>query len=788
MVEASLHSAKTRQRLHVTGIVQGVGFRPFVYSLASQLDLAGWVSNTSSGVIIEVEGESQSLDQFQSKLITQAPPLAHIEKVEAQELPPDGFTHFEIRASQVEPGAFQPISPDIATCDDCLREMNDPRDRRYRYPFTNCTNCGPRFTIIKDIPYDRPETTMAAFPMCPDCAREYHDPLDRRFHAQPVACPDCGPQVWLVLSHSQTSDREVKLAVERPEPGPDGRLMYPLGEDAIHITLELLSQGKIVGIKGLGGFHLACDATNPQAVADLRSRKGRREKPFALMMADEEQVASYCRLSPRERELLLSRERPIVLLWRKEGAAPAIVEAVAPNQDILGVMLPYTPLHHLLFPPGRANPLVMTSGNFSEEPIATTNHEALTRLAPLADAFLVHDRDIHIRTDDSVVRIYQGQELPVRRSRGYAPYPVHLPVETPQVLAVGAELKNTFCLTRENYAFMSQHIGDMENYETLCSFEDGVAHFEKLFRVEPQFIAYDLHPDYMATRYALERADKESLPAIGVQHHHAHIAACLADNGYDGAEPVIGVSFDGTGYGPDGAVWGGEFLIADYTKYTRPFHLDYLPLPGGDAATRVPARTALAYLLHSGIEDMESLPPTIYLSPQERAIVEKQYRTGLNSPLTSSMGRLFDAVASLVGVRQAVNYEAQAAIELEAIADPEERGAYSFQILAGRISAAPVIQSIITDYRTGLPADKIAARFHNGVAAMIRSVCLQMRRDGGLEQVALSGGVFQNVILLQRTTELLADSGFTILIHHQVPPNDGGLALGQALIAGRQSI
>jgi len=787
MVEASTQNTKIRQRHHITGIVQGVGFRPFVYGLASELNLTGWICNTSSGVTIDIEGESNVLDRFQAMLKDQAPPLAQIESIRTQILPPDGATEFEIHPSQVEPGAFQPISVDIATCEDCLREMNDPGDRRYRYPFINCTNCGPRYTIIKGLPYDRPQTTMAEFPMCPDCAREYHDPLDRRFHAQPVACPDCGPQVWLVTIQDQSSLHEVMRAIERPEPEPDGRRRYPFGEDAIQTTLKLLSLGKIVGIKGLGGFHLACDATNTQAVAELRRRKKRHKKPFALMMGDIHSVEHYCQVSPQERQLLLSRERPIVLLWREDGATPQIPDIVAPNQNTLGVMLPYTPLHHLLFPLGKAFPLVMTSGNFSEEPIAVTNQEALTRLAPLADAFLIHDRQIHIRTDDSVIRIFQDQEKPLRRSRGYAPSPIKLEIATRPILAVGSELKNTFCLTRDHYAFLSHHIGDMENYETLRSFETGITHFENLFRVKPQLIAHDLHPDYLATRYAMERADRETLPTLGVQHHHAHIAACLIDNGYTSLEPVIGVSFDGVGYGPDGAIWGGEFLIAGYTKYTRAFHLDYVPLPGGDAATRVPARTALAYLLQSGLEDMDGLPPVDYLPPQERSVVVKQVHSGLNSPLSSSMGRLFDAASSLIGVRHAVSYEAQAAIELEAIADPDETGQYTFEILDGQISATPVIHAIVTDYRSGESLSRIAARFHNGVAEMIRKVCIQIRQTNGIDQVALSGGVFQNIFLLERVLNLLSDAGFKTYIHRRVPTNDGGLSLGQAIIASKQN-
>ena len=753
-----------RQRLFVTGVVQGVGFRPFVYGLAARLDLKGWVCNTSSGVTIEIEGGPDVVREFQISLTRDAPPLARIEQVTAEDLPPDGFTQFDIRDSQPEPGGFQPVSPDICICDDCLRELFDPADRRYRYPFINCTNCGPRFTIIKDIPYDRPQTTMAPFEMCPDCAREYHDPLDRRFHAQPVACPACGPKVWLEVS----------------------RQSPVMGNDAISESIRLLSEGNIAAVKGLGGFHLACDATNEAAVAELRRRKGRVDKPFALMMADVATIEHYCHVSPEERALLESRERPIVLLWRREGMPGPIAPSVAPHQPTLGVMLPYTPLHYLLFAEGTGRPciaLVMTSGNHSEEPIATRNDDALARLASLADAFLLHDRDIHTRTDDSVVRVFEGRELPIRRSRGYAPFPVKLPFNVPCILAVGGELKNTFCVTHDQYAFLSHHIGDMENLETLQSFEEGVAHFESLFRIRPQVIAYDLHPDYLTTRYAGTRAEREGIPAVGVQHHHAHIASCLAENGYVGKRPVIGVAFDGTGYGADGAIWGGEFLVADYERFERAAYLAYVPLPGGDAATRKPARIALSHLLAAGIPLERDLPPLSVLSPIEQRVVERQIATGLNSPPTSSMGRLFDAVASIIGLRQDVNYEGQAAIELEAIADPAETGAYTFELVQDSILPHAVIRAIVEDYRVGVHRAIIAARFHNGVANLIRDVCARLRQQNGLNQVVLSGGVFQNVTLLGKALSVLRSAGFEVFTHRLVPPNDGGIALGQAMIA-----
>ena len=750
------------KRIHITGVVQGVGFRPFVYGLATRYGLPGWVRNTSAGVDIEVDGPRDVLRQFVTALSTDAPPLATIDSMAVADIAGHGFRAFEIRPSIARPADFMPISPDIALCDDCRRELFDPGDRRYRYPFINCTHCGPRFTIIKDIPYDRPATTMANFVLCEDCAKEYADPLNRRFHAQPVACPVCGPKVWLV-------DKETGQQ----------------GESAIEEVCRRLAQGQIAAIKGLGGFHLACDATNDAAVRTLRERKGRVDKPFALMAANVAAIESFCEVTPAERQRLESHAKPIVLLRRKANSS--ISAQVAPGQSTLGVMLPYTPLHELLLHPSAfiLPPLVMTSGNFSEEPIATDNADALHRLAPLADVFLLHDRDIHLRCDDSVVRVFDGHELPIRRSRGYAPYPVKLPFAVPSILAVGGELKNTFCVTRASYAFLSQHIGDLENFETLRSFEDGLDHFERLFRIQPEVIAYDLHPDYRATRYALDRAEKQGLRAIGVQHHHAHIAACLAENGLSGERPVIGVAFDGTGYGSDGAIWGGEFLVADYRGFERAAHLDNVPLPGGDAATKHVYRSALSYLQQAGVEWTDDLAP---VSHARRAtphadtlnILAHQIRSGVNSPLTSSVGRLFDAVASICGVRQTVNYEGQAAIEFEALADQHESGAYPFE---GRVNAAALIRAVVADVRSGVPTPIISARFHNGLAAMVRSVCEAIRHERGLHEVALSGGVWQNVTLLSKTLAQLRSADFTVYSHRRVPPNDGGLALGQAVIA-----
>ncbi len=750
-------------RIHITGIVQGVGFRPFVYGLAARLGLKGWVRNTSAGVDIEADGTQNELEAFVRALGEEAPPLAHIDSLESTEIPAQGFTNFEIIHSEAIPAAFQPISPDVAICDDCLRELFDPSDRRYRYPFINCTNCGPRFTIIKDIPYDRPATTMAPFPMCPDCEREYKNPLDRRFHAQPVACPLCGPKVWL----ETLTDGEPSRTAE--------------GDEAIQQARERLTRGRIVAVKGLGGFHLACDATNREAVAELRARKLRVDKPFALMMPDMETVERHCEVGEAERALLRSPARPVVLLRRKAGSN--IAAEVAPAQDWVGVMLPYTPLHYLLLERGEGFPeaLVMTSGNLSEEPIATDNAEARKRLAGLADAFLMHDRDIHVRCDDSVVRLLEEEIYPIRRSRGYAPFPVKLPWQAPPLLAAGSELKNTFCITNGNYAFLSHHIGDMENYETLKSFEQGIEHFERLFRVKPEAIACDLHPNYLATRYAVERCERERLPLITVQHHHAHAAACMAEHGLEG--PVLAASLDGTGYGEDGAIWGGEFLIADYLHFERRAHLSYFPLPGGDAAIRRPARTALALLWSLGLDWDDRLAPVLEFCAEDQVTLRMQLEKGINTPPTSSAGRLFDAAAALAGIRQRVNYEGQAAIEFEALADPDETGAYTFPLEAGLLQLRPALESLVKDVLAGIRVSVISARFHNGLAAGIAETLTQIGQETGIREVVLSGGVWQNLTLIRRTLSLLRASGFRVYIHRKVPANDGGLSLGQAAIA-----
>lgn len=762
-----------RARIVVKGIVQGVGFRPFIYRLANEQKLKGWVLNSSEGVVIEAEGPLPNLEEFIANINLKAPSLAVIEKIETNLLPPLGYQSFVIKASQEQEDKFVLISPDISICQDCLRELFDPKDRRYRYPFINCTNCGPRFTIIKDIPYDRPKTTMAVFQMCPSCEKEYHNPNDRRFHAQPNACPRCGPQVWLADANGST------LAE---------------GEEAIIMARGLLSQGYIVAVKGLGGFHLACDATNKAAVAILRERKKRVNKPFAIMSLDLQAVESYCYLNEQERELLESPQRPIVLLRRKPFSA--ISDKVAPNNSYLGVMLPYTPLHYLLLEKRGDNTdmlaLVMTSGNISEEPIAITNQEALERLRTLADFFLLHNRDIHLRCDDTVTRVFEGREAIIRRSRGYAPFPVRLNFETKPVLACGAELKNTFCLTKENYAFLSQHIGDLENLETLNSFESGIEHFKRLFRISPEVVAYDLHPEYLSTKYALQLKHSlgKKMKFIAVQHHHAHIASCLAENGLE--EKVIGVAFDGTGYGEDGKIWGGEFLVCDFQHFKRLAHLKYVVLPGGEAAIRKPYRMALSYLSHLPASLTKGLSFFDRLDPGELAIVKREIEGRINSPLTSSSGRLFDAVSSLLGVCDVNTYEGQAAIELEMIADESIEEGYHWPLPKGRfplvIDQAPIFSNIIRDLKAGLPVSIISAKFHNALAEMISGVCDIIREREGINKVALSGGVFQNIYLLKRTLSQLRKKGFEPYIHHQVPSNDGGISLGQAVIASAKTL
>jgi hydrogenase maturation protein HypF len=789
-------TARRRIRIRLRGIVQGVGFRPFLHNLARELRLGGYVSNSSAGLVAEVEGAPAALDRFLRTVNEQPPPLAWIQESEIAEVEALGEEAFSIRDSVAVAGEFALVSPDVATCADCFGDFTRPAGRRFGYPFTNCTNCGPRYTIVQDIPYDRPKTTMSVFPMCEACREEYEDPADRRFHAQPNACPECGPRLWgcpasvagdrsltgrplgPALKAHPSRDREGAVALKAyPSRDREGAVAAAVSEQVPSVPLEearrRLAAGEILAIKGLGGFQFACDARNEAAVIRLRGRKRRSDKPFAVMARDLAAVEEVCALSGAEREALSGWRRPIVILAR----TAALPEALAPGNRTLGVMLPYTPLHHLLFAGAPYSLLVMTSGNLSEEPIVVSNQQALERLAGVADWFLLHDRDIFMRVDDSVARVFAGRERVLRRSRGYAPQTLDLGRAVPELLACGGELKNAFCLTKGRHAILSQHIGDLENYETLVFFEETLANLKKLFRIAPRAVAHDLHPQYLSTKYALEIPD---LPKIGVQHHHAHVASCMVENGLTGQ--VIGVAFDGTGYGPDGAIWGGEFLVAGYAGFERRGRLRYVPLAGGDAAIREPWRAALAYL-----EDALGSPARLEGVPEERArVVRRMIEKGVNTVPTSSCGRLFDAVAAIVGLRREVTFEGQAAIELEAIAEPGEAGRYPFEIESGdlwQVDFRPAIARIAREAATGVARGAMAARFHNTLAAAVVETCRRIRGEAGPGRVCLSGGTFQNVRLTESAAAGLRAAGFEVFLHSKVPPNDGGIALGQAAIA-----
>ena len=757
-------TAADRTRVHVRarGIVQGVGFRPFVFRLAQRCHLSGWVRNDSEGVKIQAEGAAESVNAFLEAIRAECPPLARIDALQAQEIEPCFDRGFAIRESEVRPGERTLISPDVSVCDDCLRELFDAEDRRFRYPFINCTNCGPRYTIILDVPYDRANTTMREFHMCPACEREYHDPHDRRFHAQPNACPECGPQVWLV--HGTARDER--------------------GDTAVREAQRLLREGRIVTAKGIGGFHLAVDAANESAVQRLRERKRREQKPLAVMCQDIAAARRFCHVTEPEADLLRSAQRPIVLLRKKPGAA--LAEGVAPKSQHFGVMLPCAPLEYLLLADG-LDALVMTSGNLSGEPIAVDNNEAAQRLTAVADAFLLHDRGIHLRSDDSVCRVDRSAAVVLRRSRGYAPMPLRLDAG-PAVLGVGAELKNTVCAAQGKDAFLSQHIGDLKNQETLLFFRRTVEHIERLFDVKPTIVAHDLHPDYLSTRYAEARAAADpELRLVPVQHHFAHVASCMAEHGLD--ERVIGVAFDGTGLGSDRAAWGGEFLVADRRGFERVAHLRYVPLPGGDAAIRRPGRMALAYLMAAFGPQWRGLdlPLAARLGPEEASVVEAMVRRGVNSPPTSSMGRLFDAVSALCGVAFENAYEGQAAMELEASLDESETSGYPVHVDAeadGWVVDGPsIVRAVAQDLVHGASAARVAARFHRTVVRMMVDICRRIREKYGLDAVCLSGGVFQNRHLVEWCCPALEQQGFRVFVHRRVPANDGGIAFGQVAVA-----
>jgi len=753
--------APMRVRIRVQGTVQGVGFRPYVYALAHRLALGGLVGNDARGVFIEVEGETAVVGAFLDALPLEAPPLAVIEDIESAVIEATGGAAFSIVASDPAGRREVVVSADVATCADCLREIFDPADRRHRYPFTNCTNCGPRFTIVRTVPYDRPGTTMAGFPLCADCAGEYADPLDRRFHAQPVCCPACGPRLRLTE--------------------PDGG---EVAGDPVRRAAERLRAGRILAIKGIGGYHLAVLAADESAAAALRARKHREDRPFAVMAPDLEAARRLCDIRPVEADLLSGPAAPIVILPRRADAA--VAGSVAPREHSLGVMLPYTPLHHLLAAE-LAVPFVLTSGNVSDEPIAFSDEDAMTRLTGIADYFLTHDRPIYRRVDDSVVRVIGGRPAPIRRSRGYVPSPLSLPERLRRpVLACGAELKNTFCLAAGARAFVSHHIGDLENYETLRSFTDGIEHFRRLFAIDPEVVAHDLHPEYLSTKYAV---DLDGVDLVGVQHHHAHLAACLADNSATG--PVIGVAFDGLGFGTDSTMWGGEFLVADLLGFERAAHLETVPLPGGAAAIRAPWRMAAAYLDAAFDGSVPEGLDVVRRNARHWEDVLAVGRSGVNAPWTSSAGRLFDAVAAIVGVRDTVHYEGQAAIELEQRAEPGETGLYPARVAEDWplvIRGTDLVRAVVADVAAGVPVATVAARFHNSVVRLIAEVCGLVRDRTGLSTVALSGGVFQNVWLVERAAVELTAVGFTVLTHSRVPTNDGGISLGQVAVAGARDV
>lgn len=764
MIETSIMNS-LRKAIHVTGIVQGVGFRPFVYRLANQCGLVGFVANTPSGVSIEIEGAPEKVEEFVVRLPREIPPLAKVTSINDSQMPLLGEKTFKIVTTRIGESANTLISPDIAVCDDCLAELSNPRDRRFAYPFINCTNCGPRFTIIRDIPYDRARTSMERFQMCAACQAEYDDPANRRFHAQPNACWDCGPQVQLLGVDG--------IAVDIVEP--------------IREAAKRLQTGHILAIKGLGGFHLACDAENSAAVDQLRERKNRLEKPLAIMVSRIEIAEKICVVDADARRQLLSIERPIVLMPRR--VETELAPNIAPGNHFLGVFLPYTPLHHLLFTSGKFDALVMTSGNLSEEPIACDNREAVRRLRGIADAFLVHDREILRRCDDSVVRIAAQLPRQFRRSRGYVPAPIAIEHQSVPILAVGGELKNTICIVRGAEAFLSQHIGDLENLESYGFFNEAVEHLQRILEVRPRTIAHDLHPDYFSTKWARDHEDAEHIP---VQHHHAHIASCMAENHLGGK--VIGIALDGTGYGSDGAIWGGEILIADYAAFERVAQLQYVPLPGGSAAIREPWRMAVSHLLKHYGNDVQSLdlPFLREIDPQKVRIVLQMTEREIHSPSTSSCGRLFDAVAALIGLRNTVSYEAQAAIALEMAAyGSADEGFYPFDLVkegaVWKIGTHSLFDWLIADLRKRVGIADMSRRFHNGLALVLGDVAARIRDEHNLDRVCLSGGCFQNVLLSDLISSALQEKNFEVYVHREVPAGDGGISLGQALVAAHRT-
>jgi len=755
---------KIRKNIIIKGIVQGVGFRPFIHKLVQNYNLSGWVLNSNQGVEMDIEGKTEELNNFISDIKKKLPPLARIEKIDVNQLPLIGYKGFFIKKSIVKEGdGFVLVSPDISICEDCLQELFDPHNRRFRYPFINCTNCGPRFTIIKDIPYDREKTTMSIFKMCPQCQSEYENIEDRRYHAQPNACADCGPQVFLYQNKKRLEE----------------------DIDPIEEAVKLLKEGKIGAIKGLGGFHLACDATNNKAVARLRRLKNRETKPFALMSSDLEKINQYCEVKKKEEECLINQSRPVVLLKKKKNNL--ISPLVAPNNNCLGVMLPYTPLHYLLLK-DNFTALIMTSGNIADQPIIGDNQEALEKLDGIADFFLLYNRDIFDRCDDSVLKIINGNNVFFRRSRGFVPHPIILDFKLKEVLALGGELKNTISFSKENYVFLSQYLGDLKSLETLNFLKESIVILKKIFRIDPEIIACDLHPDYLSTQYAEEIKVKKGLKVVKVQHHHAHIVSCMAENNIK--EKVIGVAYDGTGYGDDGNIWGGEFLLCDLKEYLRIGHLKYYPLPGGDKAITEPWRMAYSYLysIYGPKAKTLNIDFRHRMDYNSLSIIEKMIDKNINSPLTSSCGRLFDAVSSLIGIRDEISYEGQAAMELESFCASGIKDRYNFCICKEGeefiIDPQEIFIGIIEDLKKGLDKKIMAAKFHNTVAEFTLNLCGKIRKNNGINKIALSGGVFQNRYLTEKIISLLEEDNFQVYTQRKVPPNDGGISLGQAVVAG----
>lgn len=758
------------KRLEISGIVQGVGFRPFVFVLAEKYGLNGEVSNTSAGVNAVVEGQEKDIDAFCRAVKTRSPLLASVTKIKRSDIPFTGYPSFSIVKSKPSKIRTTLISPDVTVCGDCLKEMKNPSDRRYRYPFINCTNCGPRYTIIENIPYDRPRTSMKHFKMCPACQDEYDDPLNRRFHAQPNACPDCGPHVFL-------TDRAAQIC--EPDSG-----------QAIHRAADLLKQGKIIAVKGLGGFHLACDAANADAVRRLREKKNRPHKPFALMAASSSVLFDHVHVDPAERDLLASFHRPIVLLKKKKANSreTPIAEQVAPLNDFLGIMLPYTPLHELLLEKG-PDILVMTSGNRSGEPLSIDNEDALSAFSHIADYFLLHNRDIYFRADDSIARIQKGVPRFIRRSRGYAPLPVHYDKKLPRVLAVGAGLKNTVCLTRDNYLFLSQHIGELSNVKTQTFFSNSIDHLKRILDIEPRAVVHDLHPGLMSTRYALEANETDGIETIGVQHHHAHAVACMAENHLDGE--VIAITLDGTGVGTDGHIWGGEILVSTLSSFKRAAHLSNIGMPGGDAAVLEPWRMAASLLYHTFGRGMLNLdiPYIRRTDTQKLDVIIQMLEKKLNTPQTSSCGRVFDAISSLLGIRHHISHESQAAMELEAVAESGKSPGYEVDLvdMPGsdmlEISLAPCVRQIVAELQSGVQAPEISARFHQTLADAFVRAAVRVCNATGIRDTVLSGGVFNNDILFNAMTAGLEQNGLTVYTHSKVPCGDGGISFGQAVAA-----